>query len=236
METRISRSQSGSGQADKTRPSNKRELILNAGLKLFSHQSYQNVTMEQVASLAGVGKGTLYLYYPSKDDLYLGILRNGLDRTFGAYDSMLRSTEDVQDRLRKIIFVALRYYDEQRDLLRLLVTHEPHLAEQRRALIKASRERMIEIIISLIRQGISEGLFRPVNPRLAAMAIQGAVSALSLYYKVPESAASITDQLDKLMRHGIEIAAIPKVRRAPLGRRKSSSVRLRPTDLAKDGS
>ena len=182
--------------------------------------------MEQVASLAGVGKGTLYLYYPSKDDLYLGILRNGLDRTFGAYDSMLRSTEDVQDRLRKIIFVALRYYDEQRDLLRLLVTHEPHLAEQRRALIKASRERMIEIIVSLIGQGISDGLFRPVNPRLAAIAIQGAVSAISLYYKVPESGTSITEQLDKLIGHGIEIAAVPNVRRSLFGGRKSSPARL----------
>jgi AcrR family transcriptional regulator len=124
--------------------------------------------MEQVASLAGVGKGTLYLYYPSKDALYLGILRNRLDRTFAAYDSMLRSTEDVRDRLRKILFVALRYYDEQRDLLRLLVTHESHLAEPRRALIKASRERMIQIIVSLIGQGISEGLFRHVNPRLCS--------------------------------------------------------------------
>jgi TetR/AcrR family transcriptional regulator len=215
METGVSRWQPGSGEAHKTRAPNKRELILNAGLRLFSHQSYQNVTMEQVASLAGVAKGTLYLYYPSKDALYLGILRDGLDRTFDAYDSVLRSTEDVRDRLRRSLFVALRYYDEQRDLLRLLVTHEPHLAEQRRALIKASRERMIEIIISLIGQGISEGLFRPVSPRLAAIAIQGAASAISLYYKVPESATSITEQLDNLVRHGIEIGAIPDLRRAP---------------------
>ncbi len=154
-----------------------------------------------------------------KDALYLGILRNGLDRTFAAYDSMLRSTDDVRDRLRKILFVALRYGDEQRDLLRHLVTHESHLAEPRRVLIKASRERMIQIIVSLIGQGISEGLFRPVNPRLAAIAIQGAVGAISIYYKVPESATSITEQLDKLIRHGIEIAAIPNVRSAPPRRR-----------------
>jgi TetR/AcrR family fatty acid metabolism transcriptional regulator len=186
--------------------------------------------MEQVASLAGVGKGTLYLYYPSKDELYLGILKDGLDRTFSAYDSMLRSTEDVRDRLRKIIFVALRYYDEQRDFLRLLVTHEPHLGEHRRALIKASRERMIEIIVSLIGQGISDGLFRRVNPRLAAIAIQGAISAISLYYKIPESGTSITEQLDKLIGHGIEVAAVPNARRSPFGGRKSPPARLSSAD------
>ena len=37
-----------------------------------------------------------------------------------------------------------------------------------------------------------------MNPRLAAIAIQGAVGAISIYYKVPESATSITEQLDKL--------------------------------------
>jgi len=44
----------------------KRERILNAGLKLFAHESYQAVTMDRVAQAAAVAKGTLYLYFPSR--------------------------------------------------------------------------------------------------------------------------------------------------------------------------
>ena len=58
---------------------NKRERILAAGLRLFANQTYQAVTMDRVAEAAGVAKGTLYLYFPSKEALYLGILSDGLE-------------------------------------------------------------------------------------------------------------------------------------------------------------
>jgi AcrR family transcriptional regulator len=97
---------------------NKRAIIMSAGLKLFAHHPYQAVTMEQVAASAGVSRGTLYLYFPSKETLYLAILANGLDETFSAYNLTVRSKDDILDRLRGAIMVALRYYDTQRDLLR----------------------------------------------------------------------------------------------------------------------
>jgi AcrR family transcriptional regulator len=67
---------------------NKRELILKVGLRLFAHHSCQAVTMDQVARLAGVGRGTLYLYFPSKQKLYLEILATGPDDTFHAYEHL----------------------------------------------------------------------------------------------------------------------------------------------------
>jgi AcrR family transcriptional regulator len=152
---------------------NKRAIIMSAGLKLFAHHPYQAVTMEQVAASAGVSRGTLYLYFPSKETLYLAILANGLDETFSAYNLTVRSKDDILDRLRGAIMVALRYYDTQRDLLRLLVAYEPQLAEQRRSLIKAARERMVEFFTALIEEGVARGVFRPVNARLAALSIQG---------------------------------------------------------------
>src|ERR1700688_3159343 len=68
----------------------KRERILAAALKLFAHEPYQAVTMDRVAVAAGVAKGTLYLYFPSKDALYLGVLNDGLD---GAYRMQQRSAD-----------------------------------------------------------------------------------------------------------------------------------------------
>ncbi len=60
----------------------KRERILAAALKLFAHEPYQAVTMDRVAEAAGVAKGTLYLYFQSKDALYLGVLSDGLDTAY----------------------------------------------------------------------------------------------------------------------------------------------------------
>ena len=65
----------------------KRERILAAALKLFAHEPYQAVTMDRVAEAAGVAKGTLYLYFPSKDALYLGVLSDGLDTAYRTYQA-----------------------------------------------------------------------------------------------------------------------------------------------------
>src|ERR1017187_921074 len=94
----------------------KRERILAAALKLFAHEPYQAVTMDRVAEAAGVAKGTLYLYFPSKDALYLGILGDGLETVSKRYQATNDTRRDVADRLRRAIDISIQFYDERRDL------------------------------------------------------------------------------------------------------------------------
>src|SRR5712671_762371 len=79
----------------------KRERILGAALKLFAHEPYQAVTMDRVAKAANVAKGTLYLYFPSKDALYLGILSDGLDSAYRAYQASADPRLPLVERLRR---------------------------------------------------------------------------------------------------------------------------------------
>ena len=67
----------------------KRDRILEAALKLFANETYQAVTMDRVARAAGVAKGTLYLYFPSKEALYLGILSDGLESVVLRYQAVV---------------------------------------------------------------------------------------------------------------------------------------------------
>src|SRR5580698_1769476 len=93
----------------------KRQRILAAALKLFAHEPYQAVTMDRVAA-AGVAKGTLYLYFPSKDALYLGVLSDGLDGAYRAYQSIADPKLPVVERMRRSIAVMVEFYDQRRDL------------------------------------------------------------------------------------------------------------------------
>src|SRR5579862_4749882 len=76
----------------------KRTRILAAGLKLFANQSYQQVTMDKVARVARVAKGTLYLYFSSKESLYLGILSEGLNGAAENIRSRLSTESDISER------------------------------------------------------------------------------------------------------------------------------------------
>src|SRR5580692_3275112 len=131
---------------------NKRDRILAAGLRLFANETYQAVTMDRVAEAAGVAKGTLYLYFPSKEALYLGILSDGLETVSKRYQAKMDTRQDVAARLRHAIDVTIQFYDERRDLLRLISTEEPRLAEARNRLIQNWRERGYIFYTSLIEE------------------------------------------------------------------------------------
>lgn len=177
----------------------KRERILAAALKLFAHEPYQAVTMDRVAQAAGVAKGTLYLYFPSKDALYLGILSDGLDTAYRTYQSSADPKQPVVERMRRSIAVMVEFYDQRRDFLQFFATEEPRLAEARNRIIEGSRERGFNFFASLIEEGIRTGVFAPVDPRLATFAIQGSIRSLLLYYGSSRPVSELSRELGNLM-------------------------------------
>ena len=177
----------------------KRERILAAALKLFAHEPYQAVTMDRVAESAGVAKGTLYLYFPSKDALYLGVLSDGLDTAYRTYQSSADPRLPVVERLRRSIAVMVEFYDQRRDFLRLFATEEPRLAEARNRIIEASRERGFNFFASLIEEGIRTGVFTRLDPRLATFTIQGAIRSLLLYYGSGRPVCELSRELGNMM-------------------------------------
>ena len=166
-------------------PGAKRERILEAGLKLFANQPYQAVTMDRVAAAAGVAKGTLYLYFQSKEDLYLGILSDGMESMARAYQSTVDPVADVRQRLQHAIRLTIEFYDQRRDLLRLMMTEEPRMAEARNRLREEWRDRGVRFYNSLIEEGIASGAFRSIDARLATYAILGSIRSVMLFKQQP---------------------------------------------------
>jgi TetR/AcrR family transcriptional repressor of mexJK operon len=177
----------------------KRERILAAALKLFAHEPYQAVTMDRVAAAAGVAKGTLYLYFPSKDALYLGVLSDGLDTAYRTYMNSADPKLPVVERLRRSIAVMVEFYDQRRDFLQFFATEEPRLSEARNRIIEGSRERGFNFFASLIEDGTRIGVFARVDPRLATLAIQGAIRSLLLYYGPGRPVSEISRELGNLV-------------------------------------
>ena len=155
--------------------------------------------MDRVADAAGVAKGTLYLYFPSKDALYLGVLSDGLDTAYRTYQSSADPRLPVAERLRRSIEVMVEFYDQRRDFLQFFATVEPRLAEERNRIIEASRERGFNFCASLIEEGIRTGVFTPTDPRLATFTIQGAIRSLLLFYGAGRPVSELSRELGNLM-------------------------------------
>jgi len=199
------------GIAHPSHPS-KRERILAAGLRLFAYEPYQAVTMDRVAEAAGVAKGTLYLYFQSKEDLYLEILSDGLETIARAYNSTVDPKSSVTERLRHAVTVTIQFYDQRRDLLRLMATEEPRMAQARNRLIQGWRDRGVRFFSALVKEGIATGAFRSGDPVLATHAILGGMRSVMLHYEARRPIAEITAEFGAMVMHALSAAAHPNGR------------------------
>jgi AcrR family transcriptional regulator len=113
----------------------KRQRILAAATTVFAERDFHRVLVSEVASRAGVGKGTVYLYFPTKDDLHRGALEASLER-LGAEMQRAAVGEGPVDRvLRDIVLSVLRFFWRRPHLLTLALRYEqrnPRRAAERR--------------------------------------------------------------------------------------------------------
>jgi len=157
--------------------SSKRERILHAAEELFAEKGYSAATVEEVAKRAGIGKSTVYEYFDSKDEIFRQTLKAGLESYLDAMKGRLKQPCSVRDVITAIGTAHFKFVKEHTFTARLLAD-EYNDTPWARQWLQGLRERRIAMFSSLIRQGIAEGEFRLVDPRMAAEVLLGVLNAL----------------------------------------------------------
>jgi AcrR family transcriptional regulator len=157
------------------RPDARPEEILEAALEVFGEQGFARTRCDDVARRAGVSKGTLYLYFESKDALFREMVRAKVEGLIASAEEFVRSWEGPTDAL----FAALleRYWEavNQPQNIRLSrVVHAelgnfPELARFHYQTVILRARRTIE---SVIARGIATGEFRAVDVVAFARMVQ----------------------------------------------------------------
>src|SRR5881396_2406230 len=93
--------------------------ILEAARKEFAKKGFSDATVDDIALAAGVAKGTVYLYYRSKREVYFAALKFGIEQMYAALVEELKEVSTPKDKLRALISVKLAYFDENRDFFKI---------------------------------------------------------------------------------------------------------------------
>lgn len=181
----------------------KKNNIIKIAAKLFSQKSFHDVTMDEIAEKVGVAKGTIYLYFSSKDNLYLEIL----EHTFDSIESLLEKEVNTDflapDKLKKVLAIVINFYRENIDVLKILSRDETHLIQEHHDLTEKWRLRRIELYEKIIEKGIKEGSFKTRNTELAALILYGAVGAVMVFYDLDKSPEAIAEKLYSEIASGL---------------------------------
>jgi len=106
-----------------------KERILDAALDVFSLKGFHPATMDEIAERAGVGKGTLYRYFETKEKLFAELVRLRLDELGKAADSVMDGKDDVLTMISKYIRIYFEFFDRNQRLYRLIIQEQLDLGE-----------------------------------------------------------------------------------------------------------
>ena len=150
--------------------------VLDAALELFIEKGFSATRVDDIAKRAGLSKGTVYLYFPSKEALLEGLVRRAI---LPIADSALAAIRDYEGDPRIVLSLVLkmlagRIADPKVIAMPKLIFREamgfPELAKMYRAEVL---DRVIPAIEGLIRKGVEQGYLRQVDPSLTIRSIIG---------------------------------------------------------------
>jgi TetR/AcrR family transcriptional regulator len=148
--------------------------LLDAALDLFVEKGFAATRAEEVAKRAGVSKGTLFLYFASKDELFKAVVRANLSGYFGQWSAELDRFEgSTADMLRDCMLAWwVRIGATKASGISKLMMSEagnfPELAAFYRAEVIVPGNRLIERIL---QRGVDRGEFRPLNMKYAVYTV-----------------------------------------------------------------
>ena len=158
--------------------------ILDAALSCFAEKGFAGTRMDDIAARAGVSKGTIYLYFNSKEAVFKALARQSVGAQIETVTAHMRGFEGHTADLLRFVIATLGHFASTSDrvvLPRLLlaeVGNFPELAEfWRREII----DRGIALFESIIRRGVARGEFRDVPPPHAARLCIAPVLLLMLW-------------------------------------------------------
>ena len=197
--------------------------LLDAALELFVEKGFSATRAEEVAARAGVSKGTLYLYYPSKEDLLKAVIEQRLSSEIAAGAAEAASFTGPTDALLREVLTHWwqRLYDSPASgVFKIIITEVrnfPELAEFHRRTVIEPGQRLIG---ELLQRGIDRGDFRKVDIHAAVHSLVFPMIMVCLH-KHSLGACIPEERLDgkAFIRHHVELmidglAARPKPKRA----------------------
>jgi AcrR family transcriptional regulator len=150
------------------------DRLLDAAEARFRRFGYKRTTVEDVATEAGTGKGSVYLHFDSKQDVYLAVVERSLEHFLAAAEAALPAAGASPDLLRSLVEVTIEHYSHD-ELLRSSLFGDTDLVAGEVAQLASDlqRDRIRSLLRGVLTRGKAEGSVRhDIDVEAAASVLQ----------------------------------------------------------------
>lgn len=190
---------------------NRKNAILKAARKLFFEKGFRQVTVENIARKAEFSKGSIYLYFSSKEEIYSQILLNDIDKLHDRVADILQGPSSAYEALIRVAEIYVDFFLNDRELFRILMNFMLHnndmnLPEDINNHIIKTTNRTISIIEQVFKYGIEKGEFPPdINLRMNRNAIWGLLNGIISLHLFTGKESGRTEVIHSTIKSGLEI-------------------------------
>jgi len=174
--------------------------ILVAARKIFAKKGFPHATVDDVAEAAGVAKGTLYLYFRSKREIYLAALRQDILALNRETANRVHAAPTIEGKLQAFITTRVRYCDENRDFFKIYYSEfgnmlsQPPIREEFRDMY-AQQARMLQ---GVLQEAANQGTIRVARPDSTALMIYDMTRGLIAQRLMGWSKAGVDEDVEFL--------------------------------------
>ncbi len=194
------------GQRNEEQRADRLDEIMDAAVKLFAKKGYHATSISDISEAVGLGRGALYYYILSKEDLLWEIHNRHVDPLLEATIQLEQQPLTPEEKLREV----------SRQLIETITTYLPYMTVFYREMGALSSERLAKLVEKrrayedsierILREGVRSGEWEIENPRMCVLAFLGMYNWTFQWYNPqgPMKPVEIADSFFQLFLKGIQ--------------------------------
>lgn len=158
--------------------------IIEAALTLFVDKGYAATRLDDVAKLAGVTKGTVYLYFTNKEELFKAVVRETLVPELELAETLIQDHQGTwADLMRDLLYRWADRLDTSKSsgISKLMIAEAANFPELAQFYVAEVVERSRRLFADIVQRGIKAGEFRPVNEDMITRAITAPLLMVNIW-------------------------------------------------------
>lgn len=191
----------------------RRTAILKAAREVFFAKGFMSATIDEIADRCGLAKGTIYLYFKSKEELYVSIMAEGMRRLRKEFEGLKNHPPGDKDLVENAFRAYFQFYSRNKKYFRIMfLSSQPDMRtrvseEVLMNCTKTARE-CLGIVRDLVQEGIENRCYRQVDAWAVANILWATINGIIMAYEqgLIYREDIVGMELEQMLLHSLDLA------------------------------
>ncbi len=186
-----------------TRNQDKREQIVQAGLRVFAAKGFRKTSVEDIIREARVARATFYHYFKSKKDIFLELTGYILDNIYNIVEKDFKefppSEEAAVERMEHALYLAFEYFRDNRAFAAVYFSEAMGMNPELDVKVIEFQGRASALVAGVVKEGQERGMFRDVDPYIVGTTLAFAPQHIAVLWMLTGERQDVTQMVNSLV-------------------------------------